>query len=92
MKRYGGGAKVDGGYYLSLESWEVSAIGDAGGTLPDGPGERFVQVPRPILFTVAPVVGGAFVLFLPFIGLGLALHEAGKRVLVRKKKLVKQQG
>jgi len=90
MKRYDGGTKVNGGYYLSLESWEVSAIDEAGGTLPDGPGERFVQVPRPVLIMVTPVVGGAFVLSLPFIGVGLALHELGKRVLVRKKKLVKQ--
>ena len=85
MKRYDGGTKVNGGYYLSLESWEVSAIDDAGGELPGGPGEKFVQVPRPVLFAVAPVVGGAFVLCLPFIGLAMGLNALGKRVLAGKK-------
>ena len=49
-------------------------------TLPGGKDERFVHVPLPVLFLVAPVMGGLFAIFLPFIGFAMTFYGAGKKV------------
>jgi hypothetical protein len=81
MKRYNGGTKVKGGYYWNLKTWEVRAVQGAHGTLPGGEGDKFVHVALPVLFVVAPVMGGAFALFLPFIGFAMTFYGLGKRVM-----------
>ncbi len=80
MKRYDGGTNVNGGYYWDLRSRELRAIDGAHGALPGSERGRFVHVPLPVLVVVEPLMGGAFVLFLPFIELALALDEVRKRL------------
>jgi hypothetical protein len=71
MTTYNGNSKVKSGYYFSTRKLAIEVIGDDGGTLP-GPAEaRYVAVPFPLLFVLAPVVGLAFLMFLPFIGFAL---------------------
>jgi hypothetical protein len=71
MATYNGNANVGGGYYLSTRSWSVEVIGQEGGTLPGPSSARYVGVPFPLLFVVVPVIGLAFLMFLPFIGFAL---------------------
>jgi hypothetical protein len=76
MKTYEGNSKVKSGYYFSTSTLAVEVIGEDGGRLPGAAATRYYSVPFPLLFLVIPVVGLAFLMFLPFIGfalLGVAL-------------------
>ena len=71
MTTYSGNSKVKSGYYFSTSSLSVEVIGEEGGTLPGPATARYFSVPFPLLFAIVPVVGLAFLMFLPFIGFGL---------------------
>jgi len=72
MATYNGNGSVPGGYYFSMKTFGVEVVGNAGGTLPGPASTRYVRVPFPALFLVVPVVGLAFLVFLPAVGLFLA--------------------
>ncbi len=79
MTSYNGNSKVKSGYYFSMSTLAVEVVGEDGGTLPGASTTRYFAVPFPLLFVVIPVVGLAFLMFLPFIGfalLGLAMAKA----------------
>ena len=71
MTTYNGNSKVQSGYYFSINSLGVEVIGEDGGTLPGPATTRYLSVPFPLLFVVIPVVGLAFLMFLPLIGFAL---------------------
>jgi hypothetical protein len=71
MTTYSGNSKVKSGYYFSTNSFGVEVISEDGGTLPGPATARYISVPFPMLFVIVPVVGLAFLMFLPFIGFGL---------------------
>jgi hypothetical protein len=68
MATFNGNGSVPGGYYLSMKNFNVEVIGDEGGTLPGDASMKYVGLPFPALFLVVPVVGLAFLMFLPAIG------------------------
>jgi hypothetical protein len=78
MTNYTGNSKVNGGYYLSTSHWNVEVIPAEGGTLP-GSG-KFLRVPFPLLFAVVPVIGLAFLMFLPLIGFALFAYAIAKKI------------
>jgi hypothetical protein len=80
MKTYSGNSKVQGGYYLSTRSFGVEVIGEEGGTLPGASTARYLSVPFPLLFVVVPVVGLAFLMFLPLIGFALLASALFQRI------------
>ncbi len=80
MMTYNGNSKVKSGYYLSTNSFAVEVIGEEGGTLPGAVTTRYVSVPFPLLFAVIPVVGLAFLMFLPFIGIFMVAYAVIQRV------------
>jgi hypothetical protein len=80
MKRFNGGNQVEGGYYWHVGNWEVTTIREKVGTLPGGAEEKYIRTPLPALLVVAPVMGAAFALFLPFIGFAMGAYAAGKRL------------
>jgi hypothetical protein len=80
MTSYNGSSKVNGGYYFSINTLGVEVIGEEGGTLPGPSTTRYVSVPFPLLFVVIPVVGLAFLMFLPLIGFGLFGYAIVQRV------------
>ena len=83
MTTYHGNSKVKSGYYFSTRSFGIEVVGEDGGTLP-GPAEaRYLAVPFPILFLLAPVIGLAFLVFLPFIGFALLGAAIVRRVTGR---------
>jgi hypothetical protein len=71
MATFHGNGSVPGGYYFSLKTFGVEVIGNEGGTLPGDASVKYVRVPFPVLFLVVPVVGLAFLIFLPAIGMYL---------------------
>ena len=71
MATFNGSSSVKPGYYLSTRSFAIEVIGDEGGTLPGPSTVKYVAVPFPLLFAVVPVVGLAFLMFLPAIGFAL---------------------
>jgi hypothetical protein len=76
MKTYNGNSTVKSGYYFSTSTLAVEVVGEDGGRLPGASTTRYYSVPFPLLFLVIPMVGLAFLMFLPFIGfalLGVAL-------------------
>jgi len=76
MTTFKGSSSVSPGYYLSTRSFGIEVIGERGGTLP-GPATRsYVSVPFPLLFLVVPIVGLAFLIFLPLIGFVLLAQAA----------------
>jgi hypothetical protein len=80
MTSYNGSSKVKGGYYFSTNSFAVEVVGEDGGTLPGPATTRYVSVPFPLLFVVIPVVGLAFLIFLPLIGFALLGYAIARRV------------
>jgi len=79
MTTYNGNSKVKSGYYFSTSTLAVEVVSEDGGTLPGASTTRYHSVPFPLLFVVIPVVGLAFLMFLPLIGfalLGVAMAKA----------------
>jgi hypothetical protein len=52
-----------------------------GGLLPGPVEHHYVKVPALLLLALAPVLGGLFVVFLPFIGFALLFWLAGKKAV-----------
>jgi hypothetical protein len=78
MKTFESGSTVQGGYYWNLGKWEMATVQGEAGKLDGKPGDRYVKVALPLVFVAAPLMGGLFVMFLPFIGFALAANAAAK--------------
>lgn len=70
------GTRVRKGYYFSAKSWTLHPMPRDGEALPGEVGERYVHVPLLVAFVLAPIMGAAFLMFLPFVGFYLALSAA----------------
>ncbi len=83
-----GGTKGKGGYFWSRDEWRVVVVKD-GEALPGASDERYVKIPTTAMLLLAPVMGGLFVVFLPFVGFALVAHQLGKQTLatVRRRAL-----
>jgi hypothetical protein len=84
MLRYKGGDTVKRGFYASMTRWTIEMIEPETGELAGEADERYFRVPVPVMLVAAPLMGAAFVIFLPFIGfvlLGKAVWTkmAGRR-------------
>lgn len=75
------GTRVKKGYYFSARSWSLQPMPADGAALPGGPGEKYLHVPLLAAFILAPLMGAAFLMFLPFIGFYLAAHAAARPVV-----------
>jgi hypothetical protein len=71
MTTFKGSSNVRGGYYLSTNHFGIEVIGEEGGMLPGPASRSYVSIPFPALFLVVPVIGLAFLMFLPAIGFAL---------------------
>ena len=83
MTRHHGGTKVPGGYYWSPRQWTLTPVPDEGGVLPGGAGDRYLRISWVTALLLAPVLGGLFVVFLPFLGFGMLLHWAWQKATGR---------
>ena len=71
MTKYNGGETAKAGFYWNRGTWGVEVVPAEGGTLPGVDTTTYLRVPWPLLLVIAPVMGGAFAMFLPFIGIAL---------------------
>ena len=80
MKTICGGSSVKGGYYWNTKKWEVVPVQGEAGVLPGRASDSFVKVSVPVLLVLAPAIGGAYALFLPFIGFAMAAWALGRKI------------
>ena len=67
------GTQVKKGYYFNVKTWTLQPIANDGAALPGATGEKYFHVPLLLAFVVAPLMGAAFLMFLPFLGFYLAI-------------------
>jgi hypothetical protein len=80
MLRHQGGDHVKAGFYLDLDSWEIKMIsGREGATLEGSPATRYLRIPTLGMLIFAPLMGAAFAIFLPFIGIAMVLQYLAVR-------------
>ena len=84
MTRYKGGDTVKAGFYWNRGKWGAEIVPVEGGTLPGTDATAYNRIPWPALLIAAPVMGGAFALFLPFIGLAM-LVQFGVRAITGRR-------
>ena len=79
MKRYEGGDKVKKGTYLNLTTGEFLSLSAESSALPDPATTRYLSVPIGLVLVAGPVIGLAYIIFLPLAGIGslvmLAAHK-----------------
>jgi hypothetical protein len=66
-----GGEAVKFGFYWNVAEWEAQVVPAAGATLEGDAGTRYVRLPLLALLVVAPLMGAAYAMFLPFIGFAM---------------------
>lgn len=75
-RTFAGGTRVNSGYYVNARSFAFANVEKDGTALPGGPETRFVRIPTLVAMAAAPMLGGLFVVALPFIGFGVAIQAA----------------
>lgn len=68
MARFNGGSSVPGGYYWNPRHWSITPVTDDGGKLPGTSADRYLRIHGLVAVLLAPLLGGLFVVCLPFIG------------------------
>jgi hypothetical protein len=76
-----GGTAARNGFYWNLGKWEMTMVPKQGGILPGGAAERYLKVPVVALLVLAPLMGAAYAMFLPFIGFAMLFTFLGKKAL-----------
>ena len=82
MTRRYAGEQASGGYYLSTRNWHIHPVAADGERLPGEAGEAWVRIPVLAALVLTPILGLAFLMFLPFIGFYLTI-EAALRPIIR---------
>lgn len=71
MKLIEAGTRVTRGYYFGAKGWQLLPVERDGELLPGGAGEKYLRVSLAGAIAIAPLMGAAFLVFLPFIGVYL---------------------
>lgn len=80
MAKLNGGTRVKKGYYFDMRGWAFHPVARDGDLLPGTSEQVYFRAPLPVVFAIAPLMGAAFLVFLPFIGFYLALGAAFRPV------------
>jgi hypothetical protein len=72
------GAMVKGGFYFNRDKLDLITVSGKEGLLPGADGQRYLRVPVLAVLLLAPVLGGLFVMFMPFIGFALVFQHLGR--------------
>ncbi len=81
MARYHGNETVNPGFYWNPAKWEITTIEKRGAALPGGEEINYRRIPLPLVLALGPILGAAYVIFLPLIGFGLFFGFLGKKAL-----------
>ena len=79
MTTYTGTQDVDPGLYVKTGSLRLTSV-ERRGALPGGANEHYRRVPMLVMLLLAPLLGLAFVIFLPFIGFAVMLRLLGEKM------------
>ena len=74
-----GGTPAKNGFYWNLGKWEMMMVPKQGGLLPGDAGDKYIKVPVIALLFLAPLMGAAYAMFLPFIGFAMLFTFLGKK-------------
>ena len=80
MSKYHGGQTAKSGFYWNTRTWAITMIERQGGVLPGDGHDRYTRIPVVAMLLVAPFMGAAYVLFLPFIGIAMVVDFVARRV------------
>ena len=81
MKTLNAGTPVKSGHYFNLKTWTVQGIARDGEQLPGGRDEKWIAMPLAVAVAAAPLLGAAFLMFLPAIGFYLVAAAAAKPIM-----------
>jgi len=79
MLKYNGGNRVGKGTYWNLTNGERIDIRDEG-TLPGDAKKAYYRMPAAAIIVAGPVLGLMYALFLPFIGIAMAVKLVGQKI------------
>jgi hypothetical protein len=80
------GTLVKGGFYFNRDKLDLITVSGKEGLLPGAEGQRFLRVPVLAVLLLAPVLGGLFVMFMPFIGFALVFQHLSRLMLAGVKR------
>jgi hypothetical protein len=80
MARFSGGSSVPGGYYWNPRHGSLTPVREDGDRLPGTPADRYVRIHWLAALLLAPIVGGLYVVLLPFIGFAMLLQWAFRKL------------
>lgn len=81
MLKYHGGSRARTGFYWNVAGWTIETIDKERDVLPGGAEHRYVKLPVLLVLALAPVMGGLYVVFLPFIGFAMVFALAGRKAM-----------
>lgn len=84
MTTYKGGDTVKAGVYWNKGKWGAEIIPPEGGALPGNDTVIYYRIAWPVLLVAAPVMGGAFAMFLPFIGVAMLIQFGYRTITGRR--------
>ncbi len=76
-----GGTAAKSGFYWNLGKWEMTMVPKQGGILPGDVTDKYMKVPVIGLLVIAPMMGAAYAMFLPFIGFAMLFTFLGRKAL-----------
>jgi hypothetical protein len=71
FSKHKGGDQVTFGFYWNRTEWEAQIVPAAGGVLTGDAATRYLRMPALALLVVMPLMGAAYAIFLPFIGIAM---------------------
>lgn len=71
MLKHKGGDTVKAGFYWNAKEWQATIVPKEGGPLPGAQDAIYYRTPLLVLLVVLPIMGAAFAMFLPFIGIAM---------------------
>ena len=77
MQKHKSGERVGRGFYWNVKRWEAQPVSSAGGVLTGQPGDTHIRVPLLVVLVLAPLMGAAYAIFLPFIGFAMVAMYLG---------------
>ena len=78
--RNDGGYKAKGGFYWNKYDWKIEVVRGEEGILP-GSKDDYKKIPTLAMLVAAPVMGGLFVVFLPFVGTYMVVGHGAKKAM-----------
>ena len=89
MTTYTGTQHVEAGPYYAVRRFKLTTM-DQNGPLPGTADRTWHRVPMILMLALAPLLGLAFVIFLPFIGFAMVARLAGEKAVELGRQLATQ--